>query len=98
MVCGGQRWLSGLRVGWPGQVAFEELLAELEAAEERLRRAEARLKDVLKKGRWWKLAQALQALRGVGLWTALTVALEAGDLRQFKSAEALDAGSEGDVR
>jgi len=83
-----RRWLSRLRVAWPAQVAFEELVAELEAAEERLRRVEARLRGVLKKGRWWKLAQALQALRGVGVWTALTVALEAGDLRRFKSAEA----------
>ena len=83
-----RRWLSRLRVGWPAQVAFEELLAELEAAEERLRRVEARLRGVVKKGRWWKLAQALQVLRGVGLWTALTVALEAGDLRRFKSADA----------
>ena len=83
-----RQWLKRLRLGWIEQIVLEEMLEELERAEEALRRVEARLIGVVKKLRWWKLVELLQAIRGVGLWTALTVAIEAGDLRRFVSGEA----------
>ena len=83
-----RRWLRGLRLDFLRQIALEELLLELEQAEEQLRAVERRLRGIVKKWRGHKVVEALQMIRGVGYWTALTVVLEAGDLRRFTTAEA----------
>jgi transposase len=64
---------------------LQELLLAARHAEERLQRMEAAVIEFLPK---WSLAptvEALQALRGINLVTAATIAAEIGDLRRFNS-------------
>jgi transposase len=85
-------WLNEVRFDQPAlQLAFEDFLAEVDHAGERVARLEraidsavesapARLRDVI---------GALQCLRGVASVTAAIIAVETGDLSRFRSATEL---------
>jgi transposase len=80
------RWLQEQNFAHPSQqLVLQELLLAARHAEERLQRMEAAVIEFLPK---WSLAptvEALQALRGINLVTAATIAAEIGDLRRFNS-------------
>jgi transposase len=65
---------------------FADYLAEVTAASERVKRLEAALRECAPTTRQATLIQALQAFRGVGFLSAVTIVAEAGDLRRFRTA------------
>jgi transposase len=71
-----------------GLVLLEMLLA-VRHAEERLERIEAAIVEFLPTWSLAPVAEALQALRGIGLINAVTVMAEIGDLRRFDSPRQL---------
>jgi transposase len=82
-----RQWLAGLKLDpEDGQFALDELLADLAYAEARLAAREERLKRIAGREEYRKLVEALMAVRGVGWVTAVSVALEVGDLARFASA------------
>ncbi len=82
-----QAWLNTLAFQEvAAQVAFDDYLASVRAAGERVRRLEAALVECAAEGRHRDLLRALQALRGVGFLTAVAIVAEVGDLRRFQRA------------
>jgi len=80
-------WLGGLTfVHQADQVVFAEYLAEVVAAGERLKRLDMALRHCAQTTPQAALIQALQAFRGIGLLSAVTIVAEAGDLRRFPTA------------
>jgi transposase len=80
-------WLRSLEFTYHAeQVVFAEYLAEVIAAGERVKRLEGALRQCAQTTPQAKLIEALQALRGIGLVTAVTIVAEAGDLRRFPTA------------
>jgi transposase len=80
---------------WLRQVEFEHLadrvvladyLAEVTAAGERVKRLEAALRQCAVTTPQAQLIAALQAFRGIGFLSAVTMVAEAGDLRRFRTA------------
>jgi transposase len=91
----GVRAWSRAHEAWLGRVAFEQAAdgivfedyrATVTAAAERLKRLDAALLRVAGEGPQAELITALQAIRGIGFLSAVTIAAEAGDLRRFASA------------
>ena len=68
------------------RVAFADYLAEVIAATERVKRLEGALRQCAQTSRHTVLINALQAFRGIGFLSAVTLVAEAGDLRRFPSA------------
>jgi transposase len=85
-------WLDQLRFEQRAlQLAFEDYLAEVDHAAERVARLESAINVAVEAApeRLRDLIQALQCLRGVARVTAAIVAVEAGDLSRFRSATEL---------
>lgn len=91
----GVRAWSRAHEAWLGRVAFEQVAdgivfedyrATVVAAAERLKRLDGALVRVAGEGPGAELITALQAIRGIGFLTAVTIVAEAGDLRRFASA------------
>ena len=70
----------------PDRVVFAEYVAEVTAAGERIKRLEAALHQCAQSSSQVALIRALQAFRGIGFLTAVTLVAEAGDLRRFRTA------------
>lgn len=68
------------------QVVFADYLAEVIAAGERVSRLEGALRQCAASSSQVELIGALQAFRGVGFLSAVTIVTEAGDVRRFRSA------------
>jgi transposase len=68
------------------RIVFADYLAEVTAACERVKRLNAALRQCAQTTRQHVLIEALQALRGIGFLSAVTIVAEAGDLRRFGSA------------
>ncbi|TMD08212.1 MAG: IS110 family transposase [Chloroflexi bacterium] len=82
-----QTWLSQLRFQQPAaQVVFDDYRATIRAAEDRIRRLEADLRRCATDSRQVALIAALQALRGIGFLSAVTIVAETFDLRRFARA------------
>jgi transposase len=80
-------WLNTLRFDHQAdQVVFDDYRAQVRLAADRVRRLEQSLQEVADGGRNGALLSALQAFRGIGFLTAVTIVAEAGDLRRFASA------------
>jgi transposase len=87
-----QAWLSQQRLPQaPAQVVFEDYLATMRAAEDRVRRLEASLQRCAQDSSQLALIAALQALRGIGFLSAVTIVAEVGDLRRFPNPRQLMA-------
>jgi transposase len=84
---GHERWLAEQAFDHPAQqVVLQELILPARHTKERLERIEAAIVEFMPR---WSLApfvEALQALRGIRLPTAATIAAEIGDLGRFDSA------------
>jgi transposase len=85
---------------WLRQVEFEHLadrivfgdyLAEVTAAGERIKRLEAALQQCAESSSQLRLIRALQAFRGIGFLSAVTIVAEVGTLRRFRTAPQLMA-------
>src|SRR6516162_8349285 len=87
-----RRWLAGLRFEQPvHHIVLEDCIAAVEAATARRDRLEAHIEAVLPD---WSLApvvRALQALRGLALVGAATLAAELGDITRFTKPRQLMA-------
>jgi transposase len=73
------------------RVVFADYLAEVTAAGERINRLEAALHQCAESSEQVALIRALQAFRGIGFVTAVTIVAEAGDLHRFRTAPQLMA-------
>ena len=84
------RWLQEQRFEHPAhQIVLQELVLAIQHAQERLVRIEAAIAEFVPA---WSLApavEALQALRGVNLISAVTFLVEVGDLRRFETPRQL---------
>jgi transposase len=82
-----EAWLGRLSFGRAAeQAVFDDYLAVVREARERLKRLEVALFSVATTGPHGEFLKALQALRGIGFLTAVTIVAEAGDLRRFPTA------------
>jgi transposase len=70
----------------PDRVVFADYLAEVTAAGDRIKRLEAALQQCAQSSSQVALIRALQAFRGIGFLSAVTLVAEAGDLRRFRTA------------
>ena len=73
------------------QIVFEEYLRSIDEHVERLSRIQEHLGESVCSWRLRPVVEALQALRGVQLTTAVTMVAELGDLTRFDSARQLAA-------
>jgi transposase len=81
------RWLRQLEFAYlADRVVFADYLAEVTNASERLKRLDAALRQCAPATRQAAAISALQAFRGVGFLSAVTIVAEAGDLRRFRTA------------
>ena len=81
------QWLGTVRFEHVAdQVVFADYVAEVRAAGERVKRLEAALRQCAASSRQTALIAALQAFRGIGFLSAVTIVAEAGDLRRFATA------------
>ena len=87
-----QSWLKQLTIPErAAQVVFDDYVATMRAAEERVRRLEASLHSCAQNSSQLAFIAALQALRGIGFLSAVTIVAEVGDLRRFASPRQLMA-------
>ncbi len=70
----------------PDRVVFADYLAEVTAAGDRIKRLEAALPQCAQSSSQVAVIGALQAFRGIGFLSAVTLVAEAGDLRRFRTA------------
>jgi transposase len=70
----------------PDRVVFADYLAEVTAAGERIQRLEAALHQCAQSSSQVAVIRALQAFRGIGFLSAVTLVAEAGDVRRFRTA------------
>ena len=78
------RWLASVKLPQPvQQIVFQEYVDAVDVAGERLARIEASLRDAMADWRLGPLVEALQALRGVQLVVAATLAAEIGQIDRF---------------
>jgi transposase len=80
-------WLDGLTFEQAAdRVVLEHYVAVVREAAERVKRLEVALAQCAAASPQAELLAALQALRGIGFLTAVTIVAEAGDLRRFPTA------------
>lgn len=84
------KWLADLKMPDPAQhIVLQDYIDTVTGGTERISRLTAQIREVLPA---WELApvvNALQAMRGVALITAVTVVAELGDLRRFDNPRQL---------
>lgn len=86
------RWIAGVKLDQPvQQIVFQEYVDTVTAASERLERVEHHLRDAVGEWRRKSLVEALQAMRGVQLVLAATLAAEIGPLDRFDNPRQLMA-------
>jgi transposase len=84
------QWLNSLDFSQAAQgIVLKEYIHALEEAEAREKRLEKEITELVKNSEHAPVIAAFQALRGVGLITAVTVVAEAGDLSRFDSPKQL---------
>jgi transposase len=85
-----RRWLAEQRFDHPAQqIVFQDAVAAIEDAIERLRRLEQQLADIVPGWSMASLVAAYQAMRGVSFLVAVTFAAEIGDVRRFDTPRQL---------
>jgi transposase len=86
------RWLASVKLPEPvQQLVFQEYVAAVTAASERVARLEAALHEAVERWRFYPVVQALQGLRGVQLVTAATLVAEIGEIARFDNPRQLMA-------
>lgn len=86
------RWLASVKLPEPvQQLVFQEYVAAVTAAGERVERLDQALRDTVAGWRLYPVVQALQTLRGVQLVIAATLVAEIGDIGRFDTPRQLMA-------
>ena len=81
------QWLRQLKFEHlPDRVVFADYLAEVTAGADRIKRLETALQQCAQNSSQVAVICALQAFRGIGFLSAVTLVAEAGDLRRFRTA------------
>jgi transposase len=81
------RWLRQLHFQHdPDEVVFADYLSVVTAAGERIKRLEAAFLQCATSSSQVSVIRALQAFRGIGFLSAVTIVAGAGDLRRFRTA------------
>jgi transposase len=84
------KWLAGIKMPDPTQqIVLQDYLNTVKDCTERKTRFNAQIREVLPSWDLAPLVNALQAMRGVALMIAVTVAAELGDLKRFDSPRQL---------
>ena len=84
-----RRWLSTLAFEHPAQqIAFQDYVDAVMDAERRLQRVEEQISGLLPDGTVRPVVDALQAMRGIALITAVVLVAEVGDFTRCKPAPA----------
>lgn len=84
------RWLSEVVCPTPPQqIVFQEYLRAVTEQQERVQRVERELHEAVTGRRLYPMGQAIQALRGVELTSAVIVMTELGDLTRFENPRQL---------
>ena len=87
-----RRWLTTVRLDHPAQqIVLQDYIHAVEDAEARRDRLTRQIEELLPSWSMAPVVEALQAMRGVGLVVAVTVAAEVGDFRRFANARQLMA-------
>jgi transposase len=87
-----RRWLSGLSFAHPAQqIAFQEYVDTIEECQKRVDRLTEQIRGLVPQWRLAPAVEAFQAMRGVSLIVAATVAAEVGDLSRFDTPRQLMA-------
>jgi transposase len=87
-----QAWLNQLQFEHrPAQVVLEDYRTTVRAAQDRLDRLEAQLRECAQESSQLAVIAALQSLKGIGFLSAVTIVAEVGDLRRFPTARQLMA-------
>ncbi|MBB4120752.1 IS110 family transposase [Martelella radicis] len=77
-------WLSTLRFGHPAhQIVLQEYVDAVDDADKRLSRLETQIKMLIPEWSLGPVVQAIQAMRGVRLISAVTIVAETGDINRF---------------
>ena len=78
------RYLARIKMPFPvQQIVFQEMLNAISEASARLERLEQEIERAVPSWRWFPVARALMALRGIALLHAATLVAELGDLGRF---------------
>lgn len=84
------RWLEQVRFAQPvQQLVLQEYIDSVKSAQRRVAELDAQMREALKGWSLGPVAEALMALRGVGLVTAVTTLAELGDITRFGSPREL---------
>jgi transposase len=87
-----RRWLTTVRFDHPAQqLVLQDAIHQVENAEARVARITGHIEDLLPAWSLAPIVQAIQAMRGVGLIVAVTVAAEVGDFTRFSNPRQLMA-------
>lgn len=79
-------WIRGQKLGHEAlNRVLNEHLNTVEEIGERIRRFDTYIEDLARASNLWPLIRALQALKGIRMLTACSIAAELGDLRRFES-------------
>ena len=70
----------------PDRIVFADYLAQVNAAGERINRLDGALSQCAQSSSQVALIRGLQAFRGIGFLSAVTLVAEAGDVRRFRTA------------
>jgi transposase len=85
-----RRWLSDQSFPHPAQqIAFQEYIDSLEQCEARVKRLTEQIEAMSSEWRLSPVVEAFQAMRGVSLINAVTLAAELGDIRRFDNPREL---------
>jgi transposase len=85
-----RRWLSTLAFEHPAQqIAFQDYVDAVMDAERRLQRVEEQISGLLPKWNLRPVVDALQAMRGIALITAVVLVAEVGDFTRFANPRQL---------
>jgi transposase len=87
-----RRWLNEIKLSHPAQqIAFQEYRDAVDDAHNRVERIAEEIRTLLPAWRLSPVVEALQAMRGVSLITALITIAELGDLTRFSNPKQLMA-------
>jgi transposase len=87
-----RRWLTTVRFDHPAQqIVLQDYIHAVDDGETRLVRLEQQIEELLPSWSMAPVVEAVQAMRGVGLVVAVTVAAEVGDFSRFANPRQLMA-------
>ena len=92
------RWLEGLVLDPVDAFTLQSLLSQHRMLEAQIREVEQQIEKEAQNARYQRTVQVMQGFRGIGLFTAMQLTCEIGDLRRFSTPEGSDGVSETSTR